>query len=125
MSSVYLVYFIYMATEISRHRITLSLVSIVRSVFALGELVIMVRILLDFLKASDEAVFVQFVNRITDPLLFPFLGTFPPYELQSGFVIQTYAALAFVVYALLGYLVVQGIMILGSHRSLFRKRTDY
>jgi len=105
----------------NRYRVTLSFISLVRATFSLVELMLMVRILLDFLRASSDALFVQWVNRITDPLLWPFLGTFPPYELSSGFVVQFHEILALIVYAFVGYLLVQGITILGSHRPLFVK----
>jgi len=107
------------------HRITLMFISVFRTVFAFGELLIMVRIIFDFLKASSEALFVQWVNAFTNPLLQPFVGTFPPYELESGFVIQTHAVLAFVVYAFVGYLLVQGITLLGSHKNLFTRSKTY
>ena len=110
-----------MRGEASRYKITLSFVSLVRTVLSFVELILMVRIILDFLNASNNALFVQWMNRITDPLLWPFFGTFPSYELESGFVIQSHAILALVVYAFVGYLLVQGITISGSHRSLFKK----
>ena len=110
-----------MQIALSRHRVAFSLMAIVRTTFSLGELVLMVRIILDFLRASPQAVFVHAVNKLTDPLLWPFVGTFPPYELDSGFVVQTYAVLAFVVYAFLGYLVTQGVSAISAHRTLWRK----
>jgi len=117
-----------MQSTANKYKFTLSLVSFVRTVFSFVELVLLVRIILDFLKASHEAIFMQFVVRITDPLIWPFLGTFSPYELDGGFVIQFHEILALVVYAFIGYLIVQGITILGSHKSLWSKgktKEDY
>src|SRR3989338_3138677 len=110
-----------MKIALSRHRVAFSLMAVVRTIFSFGELLLMVRIILDFLGASSDGFFVYTINKLTDPLLWPFVGTFPPYELNSGFVIQTYAVLAFAVYAFLGYLVTQGINAISTHRALWRK----
>jgi len=110
-----------MQSAASRYKLTLSFISFVRTIFSFVELILLVRIILDFLNASGEAIFVQWVNRATDPLIRPFLGTFAPYELDGGFIIQFHEILALVVYAFIGYLIVQGITILGSHKSLWRK----
>jgi len=85
------------------------------------ELLIMYRIILDFLRASSEATFVYLINRLTDPLLKPFAGTFPPYELQGSYVIQSYAILALIVYSFIGYLIVRGISALSAHKPFWRK----
>jgi len=110
-----------MRIAVRRHRLAFTLIAFVRSAFSLIELVLMVRIILDFLRASADALFVSAIHRLTDPLLFPFIGTFPPYELQDGFVIQTHAVLALVVYAFVGYLIVQGISALSAHETLWRR----
>ena len=105
----------------SRYKLTILLTSFVRGVFSFAELLIMVRIILDFLKASEDAFFVEWMNRFTDPLLWPFVGTFAPYELDGGYVVELYEILAFVVYAFLGYLITRGIAMLGEHKSILRR----
>ena len=70
---------------------------------------------------KNYSIFVQWMNKATDPLLRPFIGTFSPYELDSGFVIQFHEIMALIVYAFVGYLMVQGIIILGSHSSMWRR----
>src|SRR3990172_1855047 len=110
-----------MQSASSRYKLTLSITSLVRTVVSFAELVLMVRIILDFLKASSDALFVQWINRATDPMLWPFVGTFSPYELKGGYVIQLHEVLAFLFYAFVGYLFFHGITMLGAHRSIFRK----
>lgn len=111
-----------MQTEVSRYKLSLFFISIVRTIFSFIGLVIVVRMILDFLKASQDALFVKWMNFVTDPLLRPFSGIFAPYVLEDGYVIRFDWMVAFAVYAFIGYVLVQIITILASHKSLFRKR---
>ncbi len=110
-----------MGSFAGRYKLTILSTSLVRTIFSFAELILMVRIILDFLNASSEALFVRWMNNLTDPLIWPFLGTFAPYELEGGYVIQLHEVLAFMVYAFLGYLIVRGITMLGEHKAMLKR----
>lgn len=110
--------------RVRKPRIMLTLISFIKTVFALAELFIITRVILDFFGASPAALFVQWMHLITDPLLRPFIGTFPALLLDSGFVIEFHALLALIVYAFVGYLITEGLGVLAVHRSLWRKYPD-
>ena len=101
-------------------RAMISFISLVKNAFALLELVIITRIILDFLRASQDALFIQWLNIITDPLLRPFIGIFPPFEVSRGFILEFHAIIALIVYAFVGYLVTAGLNSLAIHRLLLR-----
>lgn len=98
------------------------LISSVRSAFALLELLIITRVILDFLGASESALFTQWMHTATDPLLRPFVGIFDPVEIPNGFLLEFHGILALIVYAFIGYLVVAGLSVLAAHRSIRMSR---
>lgn len=107
-------------SKVRKPRVMISLISVVKNVFALLELVIITRIILDFLRASQDALFIQWLNVITDPLLRPFVGIFPPLTVSGGFTLEFHAILALIVYAFVGYLTTAGLNALAIHRILLR-----
>jgi len=102
-------------------RAMLYLITIVKNLFALLELVIISRIILDFLRASEEALFTQWIHAATDPILAPFVGIFPPIEVSNGFLLEFHAISALIVYAFFGYLVTRGLGALVVHISDLRR----
>ena len=77
---------------IRKPRIMLSLISAVKTIFTLGELLIVSRFILDFLHAAPS-IFVIWVEALTNPLLRPFVGTFPPVKVGGTFVVEFYDSL--------------------------------
>ena len=98
----------------------ISLMSLVKNAFAFLELFIVVRIILDFLRASQDALFIQWLNTATDPLLRPFVGIFPPLEISGGYILEFHAIIALIVYAFVGYIITSGLNFLAIHRILLR-----
>lgn len=105
---------------LKKPRAMLYLITTVKNLFAFLELLIIARIILDFLKASEEALFTQWVHAATDPLLTPFVGVFPAIEVSNGFILEFHAILALVIYAIIGYAVSGGLGALAMHMSHLR-----
>ena len=105
---------------IRKPRIMLSLISAVKTIFTLGELLIVSRFILDFLHAAPS-IFVIWVEALTNPLLRPFVGTFPPVKVGGTFVVEFYEVLALIVYAFLGYILTELLNMLEAHRLLLKR----
>lgn len=86
--------------------------SLVSGIMGLVELLISLRIVLKLFGASTAAPFVQWVYETTAPLLQPFLGMFPSPNLTGGFVIEFSAIFGLMVYAFIGYLLLEVLDIL-------------
>ncbi len=81
---------------------------------------LLLRIALRLLSASQSAPFVRWVMETTEPLLTPFLGMFPSPQLTSGVVIEFSAIFALMVYAFIGYALAEliaALSMVGEHRS--------
>jgi uncharacterized protein YggT (Ycf19 family) len=78
--------------------------SLVNLVISLVELIISLRIVLKLFGASQQASFVQWVYETSEPLLQPFIGMFPSPNVSGGFVIEFSALFGLLVYAFLGYI---------------------
>lgn len=85
------------------------LVFVVTFVINLVEGLLGIRILLKLFGASPRAPFVDWVYDTTDSLLAPFAGMFPAPTLEGGFVIEFSALIALVVYAFLGFVIIQAV----------------
>ena len=82
------------------------IISLVNFIVGLVELLLGLRIALKLFGASVVAPFVQWVYETTTPLLAPFAGMFPSPTLTDGFIIEFSALFALMVYAFIGYLLV-------------------
>ncbi len=85
------------------------LVFVVTFVINLVEGLLGLRILLKLFGASAQAPFVAWVFNTTDSLLAPFAGMFPSSAIDGGFVIEFSALIALVVYAFLGFVIIQAV----------------
>lgn len=86
--------------------------------FLLGviEILLLARFLLLLFGANLEAGFAQLVKILTDPLMFPFVGLFPP-RMGETIIFSSSTLVAMVVYAILFYGIVKLIKILKSRNS--------
>lgn len=80
------------------------------------ELLLAFRFFLRLLAANPAAPFVQFIYRVTEPLVYPFQGIFPPISTQ-GAVLEWAVLLAMVVYAIIAWVIVRLIWILSAHEE--------
>lgn len=83
------------------------LASLFNFITGLVELLLSLRIVLKLFNASTAAPFTRWVYETTSPLLAPFQGMFPSPELSGGFELEFSAIFALMVYAFVGYLIVE------------------
>ena len=76
------------------------LVGIIEAAFA-------VRIVLELFGASPSAPFIAWIYGVTGSLLGPFAGAFPNLSLGGGYVVDVVAILAMIVYAVIGWIIIQ------------------
>jgi hypothetical protein len=86
--------------------------SLVNGIISLVELLISVRILLKLFGASTTAPFVRWVYETSAPLLEPFIGMFPSPNITGGLVLEFSAIFGLLVYAFMGYLLLEVINVL-------------
>jgi len=85
-------------------RILYFLINIVFTVvgFLLG-----LRIILRFFWANPSTPFVSWVYESSDSLLAPFAGIFPVSRIDGGFIVDFPAIFAVIIYAFIGYLILE------------------
>jgi uncharacterized protein YggT (Ycf19 family) len=70
------------------------------------ELLLLTRFVLKIFGANSRTPFVGFMYQLTEPLVAPFRGIFPPVA-EQGLVIEWATVVAMIVYALLTYLIIR------------------
>lgn len=85
--------------------------------FTFIEGLIALRILLKFFGANPLTPFVVWVYETSKPLLTPFEGIFPSATARGGFTLEVSALFALLVYAFLGYVVVETLESAGTLRA--------
>lgn len=88
---------------------------IIYFILALIEVLLGTRFLLLLLGANIEAGFAQFIKKLTDPLMAPFAGLFPPTQ-GEGSIFAPSVLTAMVVYAIVFYGLAQLIRVLTSKK---------
>jgi len=89
-------------------------------VLGIAELFIVARIILKLFGANPQAPFVIWVYEISKSLISPFLGMFPSPVLEGGFVIEFSAIFALIVYAVVGYLIIELLEYVSYHAPSYR-----
>ncbi len=74
---------------------------------SLVELALGLRLILRLFGANPATPFVQWVYDTSAPLLDPFRGIFPTRVLEGGFVFEFTTLFAMIIYALLGYFLIE------------------
>ncbi len=87
---------------VSRAKLLLFLVELVTDFVGV---VIGMRVLLKFLGANSQALFVKWIYETSNPLLVPFEGMFPTRGLGNGFTLEISALFALIAYSVVGYLI--------------------
>lgn len=88
-------------------RFTQGTIYLIDATFTIVEFFLGLRIILKLLGANPSAPFVKWMYETTSPLLNPFANIFPAPVLSGGFVIEFSAVFAMIVYALLGYFIIE------------------
>ncbi len=100
-----------------RRRAAEKLIQAIYLVFGLIEALLAIRFVLRALGANAAAPFAQFIYQITGPLVAPFVGLFGNAQ-ADGSVIESATIVAFIVYALLAWLIAKLVwLIFGETRS--------
>lgn len=98
--------------------VALFLRSLVNGILSLVEILISIRIILKLFGASTTAPFVRWVYETSAPLLEPFIGMFPSPNLSGGFVLEFSAIFGLLVYAFVGYALLELLTILIPVRTV-------
>lgn len=83
------------------------ILSLLNIIFGFIEILLGLRLVLRFFGANQVAPFVRWVYETSDPLIFPFRGMFPSPTLEGGYVLEINTLIALLMYALIGYLLIQ------------------
>ena len=86
-------------------------------VIGLVELLLVFRFMLKLFAANPQASFVSWIYEMTEPLLAPFLLAFPTPSVQGGYTLEFTTLFALFVYAFVGYLLQELLLIIGSRSS--------
>ena len=87
---------------------------LVNLVVSVAEALLGLRIILKLLAANPAAPFVQWVYETSEPLITPFRGMFPSPVTETGSVFEFSSLFALMIYALLGYLLVELVALVES-----------
>ncbi len=98
------------------------LIFLVSLVFGLVEFIIALRILLKLLGANPSTPFVNWVNEVSNSLIYPFQGIFPSPVLTGGFVLEMSSVIALLVYAIIAYIITEAISFISFHSSTYTTR---
>ncbi|MEX1026563.1 MAG: YggT family protein [Candidatus Paceibacterota bacterium] len=83
------------------------LIRLINIVITLVLIFLSLRLVLKLLGASPGAGFVSWIYRTSEPLLVPFQGMFPAPALEQGFILEFSTLFAILVYALVGWLLME------------------
>jgi uncharacterized protein YggT (Ycf19 family) len=92
------------------------LVAFIYLIFGTLESLIGIRVVLKLLAANPQAGFTRFMYDVTAPFVYPFQGIFATPQ-SNGSILEFSSLLAIVIYALLAYLIVRIIEIVGRRRT--------
>jgi putative Mn2+ efflux pump MntP len=83
------------------------LISIINFVLSVILIFIGLRIILRFLGANPDADFVDWIYETSGSIINPFIGMFPSPAIDGRYVIEFSSIFAFIVYLIVGYLIVE------------------
>lgn len=97
---------------------------LVNFVFTIIGLLLGLRIILRFFGANANTPFVAWIYESSDSLLAPFAGIFPVTRIDGGFVVDFPAVFALIVYAFIGYLIIETVALLAfrSEERITRRK---
>lgn len=80
---------------------------VINVIIGIIEIVLILRILLDLFGANSVSQFVNWIYGVSTVLLSPFAGAFSPFSLGNGSEFDIVAVLAMIIYAFIGWLLIQ------------------
>lgn len=99
------------------------IVGLVNIILGVVEVVVGLRILLKLFAANTSAPFVMWIYETSESLIYPFKGMFPSPAVEGGIVIEFSALFALVCYALIGFLIIEGIKFINLYVNRFSSRS--
>ena len=82
---------------------------LINIVFTIVGFLLGLRIILRFFGANPSTPFVNWVYESSDSLLAPFAGIFPVSRIDGGFIVDFPAIFAVIIYAFIGYLILEAV----------------
>ncbi|MFC7395404.1 YggT family protein [Scopulibacillus cellulosilyticus] len=79
---------------------------VINIVLSIVQIIIALYIVIKLFGASNVP-FVQWLNRISQPLLHPFEGMFNPVTFSKGYTLDLSAVFALIVYSVIGYILIK------------------
>jgi len=97
---------------------------LVNFVFSVIGFLLGLRILLRFFGANPNTPFVRWIYESSDSLLAPFAGIFPVTRIDGGFIIDFPAIFGVIIYAFIGYLIMEVVEIIAvrSEERIVRRK---
>lgn len=92
-------------------------------VFGIIEILVGLRLFLEFLGANSSTPFVAWIYSISRSLVYPFQGIFPSPIIQGRFFLEISALVALLVYALIDYFIGELINYISYHSSRYYTET--
>jgi len=80
---------------------------VINVIFGIIEFLLLVRVVLELLAANASAPFIAWIYQLTGGLMGPFVNAFPNLALGGGSFIDVVAILAMIVYAVIGWIILQ------------------
>ncbi len=97
-------------------------VNIVNFFVGVAEVLLGFRVVLKLLAANAATPFVNWIYDTSEPLLVPFRGMFPSPQLATGSELEFSALFALMIYAFVGYLLVELVAVVESGAKSRRKK---
>ncbi len=94
-----------------------ALILIIEFILGVIEFFILFRIILKLFGANPNTSFVSWIYETSRGLIAPFAGIFPSPVIDGAFVIEFSSIFALIVYALIGYFIVELVMYIGYTSS--------
>jgi uncharacterized protein YggT (Ycf19 family) len=93
---------------------------VVNTIIGVIELALVIRIILELFAASPASQFVSWIYGVTQSLLGPFAGAFSNLALGNGAQLDLVAILAMIVYALLGWVIIEALALIFTSAATVR-----
>lgn len=97
---------------------------LVNFVLGIAEILLSLRLVLKFLGANPGTPFVRWLYSTSQPLLQPFQGIFPSPTIEGRFTVEFSTLFALVIYALVGYFILEVLDSMRSVTSRKRRRDE-
>ncbi len=99
------------------------MINLINLIVGIVEAFIGLRIVLKLVAANPQTPFVQWIYETSRGLIWPFAGMFPSPTLEGGSIIEFNALIALLVYAFIGYLLMELVSYINYYSTTHYGRT--